>query len=275
MITDRIKFFNRSLSRSSLATATATAGGVSASNLLSEDVNTNWQGVALSDSTTESITINLTTATAISRILLRNHNLASYTITLTISNNGTISNARDINGTITTSNNVITVSGNSLDTNYFSFDEVTVSRIVIAATSTITANARKTIQQVISTTEIGTFLGYPEIKVFPFSMNEKITKTKTGLSFVNKQVQTIKRINLVFKNYTQLEDLELCNTLFTRENSFIVWPNGGFQEFRYQIQGFRYQDLYTMQTMGDFTVGLSRGSYSGVIEGKLSLVESI
>ena len=131
------------------------------------------------------------------------------------------------------------------------------------------------VKEVILTNSIGELKGYPEIKQFPFTQNETSVVTKDGRFFINKQRGTVKRIDLTGKNYTQIDDIYLLEELFERDFPFLVWINGGHQHFRFPIPGFRSRDIYKMQTRGDFRVGLSKGSYRGLINFRMSLVESI
>ena len=127
----------------------------------------------------------------------------------------------------------------------------------------------------IFTEGIGELKGFPEIKQFPFNQNETKVKTKDGRFFVNKQRETVRSIDLRGRNYAEIEDIEFLRELLNRDFPFLIWPNGGHQDFRFLIPGFDPQDFFKVQTLGQFRVGLAKGSYRGLMNFKIRFVESV
>lgn len=271
MITDRMKFFERSLTRFTLGVgASATSGEASARNVLTENRLTNWESFGSDDTREETITITFPSPVRANRLLLINHNLREFSISLSASTPITsFSNIRK--QTV----NSISETNNLLDTGYWSFDEAAVTSITIRGRRTIVPNAQKFIFQVVLTTELFTFSGWPEILKFPFSNNETKVKTKGGRFFINKQERVLEPLKMNFRGYTYIEDVNFVSTLFDRDNPFLFWPSGGYQQFRYPVEGWRLRDIYTMQTIGKYSSGLARGSYSGLINTQITLAESI
>ena len=281
MITDAMKFFERSQAlNSGGATATATypidsvdspSGGVSISNILSENKTSLWQSTT--PDSVETITINLIRPVSIDRLILVRHNFQNFQIFASHKGDRVIlSNLTDI---YNEELNDGIVFNNSLDTSYFAFDETMVDEIKIVVTDTFGTQPNKFLQQAIITKEIGTFEGFPVVSSVNFSNNESNVKVKAGQSYVNKQLRTLANVSLDFKNYVKSEDIELASDLFERDQDFLFWASGGYKNFSYKINGFRLQDFFRVQTVGNFKNGYSNGSYNGVMLAQLILTESI
>lgn len=272
MITGGMKFFERSKALySSGARVAASSGGVSAQSILSENKLSSWESGGNIDADIETLNITLANTTPANRILLIGHNFKDFDISFNTLNK----QIRDINNNLLTEENgVFPIVNNSLNTNYFSFPRATIQNIGITINGTITPNVNKVLNQIILTDEIGTFIGFPELTRITFNMNEKNTKTKAGKLFVNKQVRTLADLTLNFKNYTQVDDIGLAFDLFVRETDFLFWASGGYQKFRYNLHGFRLEDIFRVQAIKGFPVGFKSGSYQGLMQSQLRLAES-
>ena len=155
---------------------------------------------------------------------------------------------------------------------YFKLENpISVGHLIV----TFTGPGIKRAESLIVSREIDTLSGYPEIKRFAFSQNEQRTRAKDGRYYINKQDRRLKDLRLRFKNYVKDSDQRLISGLFDRNAPFLVWPSGGYTDFRYSIDGFRLSDIYKMQTMGDFRTGLSYGSYNGLMQFDVRMVESV
>lgn len=275
MITGSMKFFERSKARHPLGVRASASGGISANNVLSENRFSNWESSPSDDTITEMLVITFPNAVRANRLLLINHNFKDFNISFNLdagNNDPTITDINNNNVNLT--NGIYTIDDNNLNTSYFAFNSIAFTQITINIHTTLIKDQNKFLNQLIVTDEIGTFVGYPEIKKISFNMNESRVKTKAGPSFVNKQLRTLADLTLNFKNYTKEIDIELANNLFIREQDFLFWISGGNQKFRYALRGFRLDDLFKMQAVKGFSTGYSYGSYQGLMQAQLRLTES-
>ena len=248
-ITGGIKFFKKN--EMSDGTATATSGDAAAKFILDLDVDTYWTSVGSSDSETETITINFSSTKTIDRILLLDHNFKNFSVKyLSGSSYVAFANVIGIGGT---SLSGITETTFSKDSSYYEFDSVSTSAIQISCLSTQTTNAEKYLGQAIATSELGTFVGYPEVSKIDLSRNTRSKKTLSGRYSVQKSQQTI-GYSIKFKNYPSSDvynvDIDLAVTLFETEDPFLIYPCGGRYEskhFSYQLPGFRLRDCILSQ----------------------------
>ena len=277
-ITGGIKFFKKN--EAAEGTVSATSGDGSAKFILDLDVDTYYTSVGSSDAETETLTISFGSSKTIDRILLLDHNFKSF-------------NVKYYNGsTYVAFANVIGIGGASLsgitetsfakDSSYYEFDSVSTESIQIAVTTTQTTNAEKYLSQAIATSEIGTFVGYPEVSSVDLSRNTRLKKTLSGRFSVQKSQQTL-GFNIRFRNYPSSTvynvDIDLAITLFETEDPFLIYPCGGRYEskhFNYQIPGFRLRDCILSQVKKGYKLKYVKNIYTNPIDvGGLSTVPHI
>lgn len=275
-ITGGIKFFDKNILATDNNTVIAASSGDSSSSFC-VDLNdfTYWRSVGSNDAVTETITIDFPSSTSINRIFLKDHNFKSYTIQY---NNGStlvdFANITGLDGTKAT----ISESSYDKDTSYYEFDAVTTSQIVITATETQVTDAEKYLSTVICTTEIGTLDGYPQISNLFKSKNSRTSKSLSGRLIVQKSIETF-RTTLNFSNYPagNTSDIDLCYTLFDRDESFLVWLCGGrygSDYFKYALRGIRLQDVYQVQVTNNFDDSYRKSVYSNPVKLNLKLEET-
>ena len=277
-ITGGIKFFKKN--EAAEGTVSATSGDGSAKFILDLDVDTYYTSVGSSDAETETLTISFGSSKTIDRILLLDHNFKSF-------------NVKYYNGsTYVAFANVIGIGGASLsgitetsfakDSSYYEFDSVSTESIQIAVTTTQTTNAEKYLSQAIATSEIGTFVGYPEVSSVDLSRNTRLKKTLSGRFSVQKSQQTL-GFNIRFRNYPSSTvynvDIDLAITLFETEDPFLIYPCGGRYEskhFNYQIPGFRLRDCILSQVKKGYKLKYVKNIYTNPVDvGGLSTVPHI
>tara|TARA_R100001509_G_scaffold165036_1_gene144830 strand:+ start:4531 stop:5373 length:843 start_codon:yes stop_codon:yes gene_type:complete len=267
-ITGGIKFFKKN--EMAGATASATSGDAAAKFLLDLDVDTYWTSVGSSDSETETITINFGSNKTINRILLLDHNFKNFTVKyLSGSSYVAFSNVIGIGGV---SLSGITETTFSQDSSYYEFDSVTTTSIQIACLSTQTTNAEKYLSQAIGTSEIGTFVGYPQVSKIDLSRNTRSKKTLSGRYSVQKSQQTI-GYSIKFRNYPSSTvynvDIDLALTLFESEDPFLIYPCGGRYEskhFSYQLPGFRLKDCILSQIRKSYSLKYVKNIYTNPLD---------
>lgn len=267
-ISGGIKFFKKN--EAADGTASATSGDSSSKFILDLDVDTYWTSVGSSDSETETITINFSSSKAIDRILLLDHNFKSFTVKyLSGSSYVAFANVIGIGGV---SLSGITETSFSEDSSYYEFDSVNTTAIQIACTTTQIPNAEKYLGQSIATTELGTFVGYPEMSKVDLTRNSRFKKTLSGRYSVQKSQQTI-GYSIKFKNYPSSDvynvDIDLAITLFESEDPFLVYPCGGRYEskhFNYLIPGFRLKDCVLSQVKKGYKLKYVKNIYRNMID---------
>lgn len=289
MITGRVKFFEPQLADISQgARATWLVPAVGRSNRVDEILSLNprsyWQGSDRGPAGNvihgEIIDISFDTFSSVDTFFLLRHNVNDFRIELSSPplpniQASDINNVRTLIGSITSRNSVRLDDGDYMT--YIKIDPpVRINRIRLGLVGAGPLNQSPVrLGTFIATRELGGLEGYPEIKKFSFSQNEQRTKAKDGRFFINKQERRLENLRMRFRNYVEIADQDLVSGIFNRENPFLLWPSGGYQGFRFDIDGFKIDDIYKMQTVGKFNTGLSRGSYSGVMNFDVKFVESV
>jgi hypothetical protein len=147
-------------------------------------------------------------------------------------------------------------------TGYYEFDSVSSSQFQITCVKTQTANEQKYLTQFIATLEIGTFSGFP--RVSPESnRNETKAKMLSRKYLVQKTYET-NRIRINFKTHPYQNDLDIIDTIFDREDPFLVYPCGGRtgeQYFKVSQKNWRLDDIYNMQLTGRMKNEYEKGVY--------------
>lgn len=274
MISGRLKFFTEQLADLSrgakISWINGPANDASVKEALSLFPGSYWQGQNAPDNAalTETLTIDLPSSEKIDTIILLNHNLGQFSFTL---------NGLDLNLTDLVNKKIR--SGSLTSDKSFSYFKLenpfNAKKFVIHASISQRGSDPKRIGTILLLKELGTLEGYPEIKTFSFSQNEEKTMAKDGRYFINKQVRRLVDLKLSFKNYVSNSDQTLISSIFDRDRPLLIWPCGGYQKFRYSIDGFNLNDIFKMQTLGRFSTGLSGGSYAGVMDFNVKFVESV
>lgn len=267
-ITGGIKFFKKN--EMSDGSPSATSGDAAAKFILDLDVDTYWTSVGSSDSETETITINFGSSKTIDRVLLLDHNFKNFSVKyLSGSSYVAFANVIGIGGT---SLSGITETTFSKDSSYYEFDSVTTSAIQISCLSTQTTNAEKYLSQAIATSELGTFVGYPEVSKIDLSRNTRSKKTLSGRFSVQKSQQTL-GYSIRFRNYPSSTvynvDVDLAITLFESEDPFLIYPCGGryeSQHFSYQLPGFRLRDCILSQIKKGYRLKYVKNIYTNPLD---------
>ena len=273
-ITGGIKFFERNKAMFvDGASANASSGNDLVKFILAQNVYRSWSSSGSSDSSTETITINLQNTKTINRLVLVDHNFKNYSITYNSGNQfNNVFNVKE------ETSSLIAEANYDLDTSYYEFDSVSVNTIEITINTTQVANAEKTLNQILLTTEIGTFQGYPTVNRNQFSRNERTVKTENGLNFITKRERTNSGISLRFDAYPIPEDVDIVHELFDLEESFLVWPCGGGRSpeyFKHEQRGWRLKDIFNMQTKGNLQALFYQNLYKSGLKTSINFVPSL
>jgi hypothetical protein len=276
-ITGGIKFFEPNFADSkNNPTVTVSTGEPSADFIVDRNKYTYWRSVGSDDTTTEIIQIDLVAPLAINRVFLLDHNFKQYTV-IYGSGPSDFTNVIGVNGVENPTE--INETDYAFNSSYYEFDEVTTDRIIIGVTKTQVADQEKYLNSFVVTTELGTFQGYPNANA---TKDKKLRKSilLNGRSNIDKSLE-VTRFKIDFKNYPPptpyADDLDLTYSLFDRDDNFLVWLCGGRAGdpyFKYQLRGWRLEDLIEVQTVNVFKDSYRKNYYNGPVRLKMNLEEA-
>lgn len=251
------------------ADCTASSGDSSADLMLSMNRLLRWDSVGSNDTTSETLTITFD-STKIDRLFILGHNLKDYTITYGA---GALAftNVLGVDGL----KSGISETEFAENTSYYEFDEVTTSQINITARKTQITDSDKYITGLIVTRELGTFKGYPSIKP-NIDAEERRVKALSGKYITQKSFEVF---NVKFSmQHTEQSDIDLFDTMFESQESFLLWLCGGkygSSNFSVSFKNWRLQDLYQVQTYGRMNTSFRKNIYTSSPMTSLSLAEEV
>ena len=251
------------------AEAVASSATDSANYMLSMNKYLRWDSIGSDDTTSEDITITFD-STTFSRLFLVSHNLKEFTITYGAGSTA-FTNVVGIDGT----KSGITETVFSENTSYYEFDAVTTTQINISALKTQVADDEKYITLVAVTTEMGTFEGYPQVTPMT-DANEKRAQVQTGKYITQKSFETFNA--KISQEHTSQEDIDLLNTMYERQQPFLLWLCGGkygTANFSVEFKNWRLQDLYQVQTYGPVETRFRSNVYTSSPMTAIQLAEEV
>jgi hypothetical protein len=276
-ISGGIKFFERSQNLyAEGATIVASSGDASSARAMDRNPITYWRSVSSSDLTTETLTITFSESITIDRLLLIDHNWKAFNVKYDVA--GTYTHFAGVTG-ISGSKTNITETTFAYDTAYYEFTPVTTTSIQISITSTQVANAEKYISQIIATVELGTLQGFPSITNLTLDRNARVKEMLSGRTLTLKSEQSFE-VSLDFRNYPARlsDDIDLIQSLYDREENFLIWLCGGRQGstyFKHTIPGFRLKDIYQVQTATPFRPSYSDNIYTAQVNFAMKFTEEV
>jgi hypothetical protein len=152
------------------------------------------------------------------------------------------------------------------------FTGVNTTMVRLTMNTTITADQEKQIGQFIITEQIGQL----EFRPFPspdFDGNIIENKMLNGKSrFVFNEVQH--QFTIEFRNYTNVNDRALIQTLVSLFDSFLVWPSGGdTTQFSFTDETYRLEDIFLMNLANRPSPAFTGNYYKAGTNADLVLVE--
>lgn len=280
MITGGAKFFYPSMCLSvNGANATAADGNTTPNYMLDRNPFTYFYTVGSNDSTTHTITVTMSSSVTINRLFLIDHNWKQFTVKY-LNNLGAWTDFTNVRG-LDASLGSISETTFADSSAYYEFDSVTTSSIQITVTKTQIANQDKYCAQLVITSEIGTFAGYPVIKPITLDRNAKVQKTLSG------KISTLKgdesaAFGFQFKSYPSAAaynvDIDLVLTLQDLDTPFLVWLCGGRRGstyYNYTLRGFRLKDLYLMAITQPLALSYTANVTKNSLNADLEIAESI
>jgi len=276
-ITGGIKFFEKSQNLFADGTLISASTGLG-QYCLDRNRNTYWRSVSSNDTIVEILEITFPASKTITRLFFVDIDWKQFTCKYDVAGLYTdFTNVIGIDGTLGS----ISETAFADNTAYYEFDSITTQKIYITITKTQTPNQEKYANQVIATSELGTFVGYPEIKDIEIDKNSIVKKIQTGRYYIHKLDETAS-FDVTFKDYPSAlvynVDMDLSLSLNDRTDPFLVWLCGGRRGtnyFTYTNRGWRLQDVYYMQTTKPVKMGYTKNLYKGGISAQFTLEESI
>lgn len=289
MITGGVKFFDVNaawtVNGGSIIDALGTGSSVVA-NLLGKSRYVYWSTSDSNDSTTETLTLTFPSYT-ITRLLFVNHNWKQYTCQYW--NGSAFVDFTGVLGLDPTGANWNGISLSNIsetafvdNTSYYEVNPVTTTQIQITITKTQVANAQKTANFIIVTSELYTLQGFPKINPATVSRN---VVADVMLSYKQKVIKSNETYDVIldFSPYTAIspysQDADAMYGLHDRDVPFLMWLCGGrrgTKAFKYAIRPMRLQDLYSAQLITPVIALYPDFIYvNGIDLGQLEFVESV
>ena len=159
------------------STVVASSGTASADRCLDRNPVSYWRSVGSTDATTEELEITFAAAQTFDRLFVMDHNWKGFNAKYW--NGSTYVDFTSVSG-LSGSQASVTETAFSADTSYYEFAEVTATKIRFQITTTQVVDAQKYAAQVIVCKELGTLVGYPDIKDTEVSRNLRTEKMLSG-----------------------------------------------------------------------------------------------
>lgn len=264
-MSEQIVFFEKNKADFSNVDVTATATEASdlALYVLNRSNFTGWMTTDSVDANNTELEINLNDFKSVTDLILLKHNFKAFTIQWWDGlawNNFTPA---------------INETNNTSDNNYYEFSSVLASKFKVTITGTQVANDDKYLAQFIVTEKIGQLAGWPVIKNALHSRNKVLSKTLSGKQHVAENVGAF-AIDLSVVEWKSDADLTLVETLYSKNEGFLVWLCGGDEtQFSSIRQGYRFEDLYLMKTTNDYAPNWVAGMYKRGLKIDIKLSEVI
>lgn len=151
---------------------------------------------------------------------------------------------------------------------------VTISKVRVAGSVTITPDQEKYIYIFRAFMELGQFEYFPDFtpKIVPKQNVFNITDGRGYVIELGEQFTA----KVVFRSHVNQNDINLAELLFARREPFFIWPNGGDETiFRFSFCPYRFRDLKKVTITGERTPKLTSNYYKAGFNDTMNLVEVI
>lgn len=267
----QIKWYNKSYADLdnenvviTITDATATDNGQDYVDFMRNRKNTSgWRTTGSNDAANTQIDVDLVDAFDIDRIILVGHNLKAFTIQYW---NG---------ASFVDFSTAINETTNSDSTTEFTFNSVSTDQIRIVITGTQTADDDKVIKQLIITSAIGQFEGWPKVRKPRSSKNKKRTRLLSGKSLITKQVGFFS-CELEVENWNNANDLAIVETIYFSLDGVLMWINAGDNaQFARNHIGYRAEDIYLVSPVDEYTPEFYESLYQTGVKIKMTMEEVV
>lgn len=229
---------------------------------------TAWMTTESTDAANTEILLEYGDFRDIDSILLVGHNLKNYEIEYWT---GLVW----ANVTKASDNTAVAPTDDDQDTTFYLINKVNTDKMRIIIYGTQVADSDKRIQQLITTTRIGKFEGWPVIRRPQVSTNKRNTKMLSGR---NRIVESLEAFSCTFdvKNWKIQNDIDIIETMYFIRQGVLVWINSDKPtQFALDLKGYRREDIFLMRPQDSWRPELSQGLYKTGIKQSIKLVEVI
>lgn len=274
-----VKFFSRSKCLFvDDTTISVTSGADGSRYCLDRNPISFWRSVGSNDLTTETIEITFDGSKTIDRLFLVDINWKAFTVKYFSGGSYVhFASVLGFGGSVTN----ITETVFSGDTAYYEFTPVTTTKIQIVITTTQTANQEKYASQIIATEELGTLVGFPNIKGTEIDRNLRKQEMLSGKQLVQKSEESFK-VELDFQDYpstsTYHADIDLMYALHGLEDNFLIWLCGGRRGSTYfgnQLKGYRPKDIFNVQLTSPLKPVYTRNGFKNQVNLSAKFEEAV
>lgn len=246
------------------ATATASEAADIARYVLNRSNSTGWMTSGSADANETTLTVDLGDIRSVTDILFVDHNFKAFETLW--SDDGVA--WHDFSPAINELNN-------AASTSRFVVNEELVRYFRTTIHATQVANADKRLAQFIATKMIGQFQGWPIIKNPLHSRNKTSVKMLSGKLSVSENVGGFS-CELTVSILSNDADLSLFESLFARNEGFLLWLCGGDEtQFSSVRLGYRKKDIYLVKCVNDWEPEFADGIYSCGVQVKAKLAEVV
>lgn len=248
---EQIEFFEMNyLDKKFNPSIAVSSGTTSVKNMRDRKSYTKWITSNSDDLTTETIEINFNEDKDVDFIHLSGINWKKYQ-----------AKYWDGGSTFIDFSPAINVTAGTLDTVIIEPTEVSTQKVKFYIDETIVADEEKEASQVIVTNQLGKLDGWPVIQPAIEKKLKKLKKVNGRESVIGKGKQF--KCKIKFNTYPEGDDIDLVKTLQNRTQEFLVWVCGGDEnQFKYDIEPFRLQDIYLVNEVGKGKIDLTDGIYT-------------
>lgn len=269
----QIKFFNKNNidldntdATITVTDATATDTGQSIVDLMRNRNNTSgWLTTGSNDAANTTLVFDMIDEKQVSDIMVVKHNLKAFTIKYW---NGLsyVDFSTPINETT-----------NTEETNYYSFTEVSTTRIQLVITGTQVVNEDKIIRQFIITNKLltGQLTGWPLIRSPRHNTSKQISKMLSGKVNIVETTGAFS-FSLEVRNWNIDADLNIIEEIYFGRKGVLISLSGGDDlQFSHRRIGYRKEDIYLVRAINDYSPEWVSGIYTNGLKIKMNLHEAI
>lgn len=168
----------------------------------------------------------------------------------------------------------ITASDIDTSTSYFYFDSTRCIRVMIECTTTQTPNQQKSLQALILTNEIGTLVGFPNVKT-EFNRHIIADQVLSGKTIIQKGADSFSA-SIDLNSYPGQADLDLIKLLHDSDDDFLIWLCGGREGsayYQYTAPGWGIDDIYPVNSKDPMPLEYVYSITSNPYSTRISIIE--
>lgn len=222
-----------------------------------------WITTGSTDAANTQIDVDMSSARAIDRIIIVEHNLKSFTIQYWDG------------ASFVDFSTAINETTNDESTSEFIFDEVETDQIRIIISATQEVDDQKIIRQLLICKSIGQLEGFPQVRRPTYSLEKSTTKMLSGKFNISRQRGNFS-CQLSVASYSIESDLDILESIYFSINGVLVWINANDDEqFKRPHISFRKQDIFLMAPRDEWQPEHYKNCYSLGMKFSMNLVEVI